>query len=156
LDLSLAAQFAAWAMLDEVMRRLAVDGYGDTRFADGVVFQHVIDGPRTVTDLAGRMGVTQQAASKTVADLKRRGYLVAHRDPGDGRAVLVALSSRGEAIVQATRRHRAEVNAEVSACVGSRRVTDATQILVDVIRVLGMEPALRSRRVRTPGHPAHP
>jgi DNA-binding MarR family transcriptional regulator len=150
LELSLAAQFAAWAMLDEVSARLAADGYDDTRFSDGVVFQHLVDGPRSVTDLAGRMGVTQQAASKAAADLERRGYVSRRRDPGDGRAKQVALTKRGTAIVRAARRHRAAVDAEVAERLGPRRVGSAQRTLLDVVRLFGAETALRSRRVRPP------
>ena len=44
-DLSLAALFAGWAIADEVQRRIAADGLDDLRFADGVVFQHLVPGP---------------------------------------------------------------------------------------------------------------
>src|ERR1044072_2384751 len=110
LELSLAAQFAAWAMLDEVTARLASDGYDDTRFADGVVFQHLVDGPRSVTDLAARLGGTQQAPPKAVAGLEARGYVLRRPDPDDGRGRQVALTARGQGIVDAARRHRAAVD----------------------------------------------
>src|SRR5688572_8092368 len=74
-DLSLASLFAGWALADELQRRLAADGFDDARFADGVVFQHVIAAAVTIGVLAERLGVSQQAASKSVADLERRGYL---------------------------------------------------------------------------------
>lgn len=150
LQLSLAAQFAAWAMLDEVSARLAAEGYGDTRSADGVIIQHLVDGPRSVTDLAARMGVTQQAASKSVADLEARGYVARLPDPDDRRARRVTLTERGHAIVDAARRHRAAVDAEVAAQVGARRAAAARRTLLDIVRALGAEPALRSRRVRPP------
>jgi hypothetical protein len=67
-DLSLASLFAGWALADEIQRRLAAGGHADLRFADGFVFQHLVGGPVTVSALAERLGVTQQAASKSVAD----------------------------------------------------------------------------------------
>ena len=150
LELSLAAHFAAWAMLDEVSARLAAEGYGDTRSADGVIVQHLVDWPRSVSDLAARMGVTQQAASKSVADLEARGYLARRPDPDDGRVRRVTLTDRGHAVVEAARRHRAAVDAEVAALVGPRRAAAARRTLLEVVRALGAEPALRSRRVRPP------
>ena len=143
LELSLAAQFAAWAMLDEVTARLAADGYDDTRFADGVVFQHLVDGPRSVTDLAARMEVTQQAASKSVADLEARGYVSRRPDPDDGRARLVALTARGHGIVDAARRHRAAVDAEVAGQVGPRRAGAARRPQLHVGQAPGAEPPRR-------------
>src|ERR1700750_2876438 len=53
-DLSLASLFAGWAMADEIQRRLAADGLDDLRFADGFVFQHLVDGPVTIGALADR------------------------------------------------------------------------------------------------------
>src|SRR5215831_2820794 len=85
-DLSLAALFAGWAMADELQRRLAADGFTDARFADGVIFQHLVGEPLTIGGLADRLGVTQQAASKSVLDLERRGYTEHIPAPGDSRA----------------------------------------------------------------------
>src|SRR6187402_1354368 len=95
-DLPLAALFAGWAMADEVQRRIAADGLEDLRMADGVVFQHLVPGPLAIGELAARLGVSQQAASKSVADLERRGYVRREADPADGRARRAALTERGE------------------------------------------------------------
>jgi DNA-binding MarR family transcriptional regulator len=149
-DLSLASLFAGWAMADEVQRRLAASGFGDARFADGVLIQHVVDGPRTIGDLAERLGVTQQAASKAVADLERRGYVARTPDPADARARRVGLTARGEAVVASAREHRAGLAAEVASALGPERAEAARQALLDVIELLGAQPALRSRRVRPP------
>ena len=108
-DLPLAALFAGWALADEVQRRIAADGHDELRMADGVVFQHLVPGPRTIGSLAERLGVSQQAASKAVADLERRGYVRRAADPDDGRARIVALTERGEDAIAAGRRHRAAV-----------------------------------------------
>jgi DNA-binding MarR family transcriptional regulator len=150
LDFSLAAQFAGWAMADEVQRRLAADGFGDARVADGVLIQHVVDGPRTVTDLAERLGVTQQAASKAVADLERRGYVGRTPDPEDARARRVALTDRGRAVVEAARAHRAALAGELADLLGYERLDRARQALLEVVSHLGAGAAVRARRVRPP------
>ena len=149
-DLSLASLFAGWALADAIQARLAADGLDDLRFADGVVFQHLLGGPITIGELATRLGVSQQAASKSVADLERRGYVRREPDPADARARLVALTERGTAAVEGGRRHRAALTAELSARLGPRRVEATRQVLVDVVRELGGEPAVRGRRVRPP------
>ena len=149
-DLSLAALFAGWALADEVQRRIAADGMDDLRFADGVVFQHLVAGPRTVGALAERLGVTQQAASKAVVDLERRDYVRREADPDDGRARRVALTGRGEAAIDAGRRHRAAVEAELAERLGPRRVEEARRTLVDALEVFGGAAAVRGRRVRPP------
>jgi DNA-binding MarR family transcriptional regulator len=149
-DLPLAALFAGWAMADEVQRRIAADGLEDLRMADGVVFQHLVPGPLAIGELAGRLGVSQQAASKSVADLERRGYVRRAADPADGRARHAALTERGEAAIAAGRRHRAAVEAELATRLGAERVEAARLTLVDVLEALGGGAAVRGRRVRPP------
>ena len=149
-DLSLASLFAGWAMADEIARRLGAAGYGDVRFADGVLFQHLVEAPRTIGALAARLGVTQQAASKAVVDLERRGYVRREADPDDGRARRVALTHRGEAAIDAGRRHRAAVEAELAERLGPRRVEEARRTLVDALEAFGGAAAVRGRRVRPP------
>jgi DNA-binding MarR family transcriptional regulator len=149
-DFSLAAVFAGWALADEVQRRIAADGLDDLRFADGVVFQHLVAGPRTIGSLAERLGVTQQAASKAVADLERRGYVRREADPVDRRARRVGLTDRGDAAIEAGRRHRAAVAAELAERLGAERVEAARATLLAALEAFGGAAAVRGRRVRPP------
>ena len=149
-DLPLASLFAGWALADEVQRRIAADGLDDLRMADGVVFQHLVPGPQPIGELAARLGVSQQAASKSVADLERRGYVRREADPADGRTRRAALTARGEAAIAAGRRHRAAVEAELAERLGAERVEGARRTLVDVLEALGGTAAVRGRRVRPP------
>jgi DNA-binding MarR family transcriptional regulator len=150
LDISLASLFAGWALADELQRRLAADGLDDLRFADGLLFQHLVGGPVTIGALAARLEVSQQAVSKSVADLERRGYVARSADPDDARARLVALTARGEAAIAGARRHRAALSAELAERLGPRRVEGARRLLLDVVGELGADTAVRGRRVRPP------
>jgi DNA-binding MarR family transcriptional regulator len=149
-DLSLVSLFAGWALADELQRRLAADGLADLRFADGFVFQHLVGGPMTIGALAERLDITQQAVSKAVADLERRGYVARSPDPDDARARRVALTDRGEAAIAGGRRHRAAIESELAGRLGPPRVEAARRLLVDVVRDLGADAAVRGRRVRMP------
>ncbi|GAA1987220.1 MarR family winged helix-turn-helix transcriptional regulator [Amycolatopsis minnesotensis] len=150
LDLSLVALFAGWAMAWEVQRRLTAEGYGELRVNDGVVIQHVIEGPVSITALAERMGVTQQAASKAVGDLVRRGLLTREPSPADARAKLVRLTEHGEDAVRATRAHRAALDKELAAEFGADRVAEAAVLLAAVLTRFDAVDAIRGRRVRPP------
>ncbi|MEV6825869.1 MarR family transcriptional regulator [Amycolatopsis sp. NPDC051102] len=150
LDLPLTALFAGWAMTDEVQRRLAGQGFGDLRFNDGVVIQHVLAAPLSITALAERMGVTQQAASKAVADLERRGLLRRQADPADARTKLLHLTEHAVAAVEATRVLRRELQEELVAEYGAERIDDARDLLAAVIGRYGGDDAVRGRRVRPP------
>lgn len=150
LDLSLTALFAGWATTDEVQRRLAGQGFGDLRFNDGVVIQHVLAAPLSITALAERMGVTQQAASKAVADLERRGLLRREPDPDDARTKLLHLTEHAKHAVEATRRLRRELQDELDTEFGADRVDDARALLAAIIGRFGGGDAIRARRVRPP------
>jgi DNA-binding MarR family transcriptional regulator len=150
LDLPLASLFAGWAMADELQRRLAAAGMEDLRFADGFVFQHLVEGPRSVSSLAERLEVTQQAASKAVADLERRGYVSRTADPDDARAKHVALTARGRAAIEAGREQRAAIEAELAERLGARRVAAARRVLNDALGDLGADAPVRGRRILPP------
>src|SRR5205085_1943922 len=115
------------------------DGMGDLRFNDGAVFQHVLAGPLSITALAGRMGVTQQAASKAVAQLERRGLLERRASPTDARTRLLHLTAAGRATIEAGRRYRAVLEDELAAEFGADRVADARTLLAEIITRFGAE-----------------
>jgi DNA-binding MarR family transcriptional regulator len=148
LELSLLALFAGWAMADELRRRLVADGYGELRFNDGVIIQHVLAGPLSITSLAERMGVTQQAASKAVADLERRGLLAREPSPDDARTKLLHLTEHGTAAVAGARAHRTGLEAELVAEFGADRVAGARDLLGAVVSRFDAGDAIRNRRAR--------
>jgi DNA-binding MarR family transcriptional regulator len=150
IDLPLSALFAGWAMADEVQRRIAADGMGDLRFSDGFVFQHLVPGPLAIGVLAERMAVTQQAASKAVADLERRGYVERVAGAEDARVRNVSLTDRGRAAIEAGRRHRGALEAELADRLGPRRADAARRLLGEIAAELGADAAVRGRRVRPP------
>jgi DNA-binding MarR family transcriptional regulator len=150
LELSYVSLFAGWVLGAELHRRMVDDGMGDLRFTDGAVFQHVLAGPLSITELAGRMGVTQQAASKAVAQLERRGLLERQSSPTDARARMLHLTDAGRATIEAGRRYRAVLEDELAAEFGAERVTDARALLAEIITRFGAEDAVRTRRIRPP------
>ena len=137
-------------MADEVQRRIAADGMGDLRFADGFVFQHLVPGPLPIGALAERMAVSQQAASKAVADLERRGYVERVAGAEDARVRNVSLTERGRAAIEAGRRHRGALEAELASRLGPRRAEAARRLLAEISAELGADAAVRGRRVRPP------
>ena len=70
-------------------------------------------GPRP--DLPSELGVTKQAVSLLIDVLVTRGYLERHSDPGDRRRVVLALTGRGQEVVDATVRGVEAVDRELEA-----------------------------------------
>lgn len=95
---------------------MAQHGHDDLGSSDGVVFRLLGAEPRTVSDLASRLGISKQGAAQIVEDMERRGYVVRRPDPADRRARLVELSDRGaDALAVARRFHRETENRLVRA-----------------------------------------
>ncbi len=149
LDLGYLAQFVGMRVNELVLDRAAADGHGDLRSAHGYVFQHLIDGPRTIGDLARRLGVSQQAASKSVNELLRLRYLKATVKADDKRARSIELSPRGRDAIAHTRRFRARLERKLVTKHGAS-IDQARALLVEVLADLGGSEAVRTRRIREP------
>jgi DNA-binding MarR family transcriptional regulator len=65
-------------------------------------------GPRRLTALAAREGVTQPAMTQLVARLQDAGLVDRVSDPGDGRVVHVRITAEGQAMLATRRAVRAE------------------------------------------------
>jgi DNA-binding MarR family transcriptional regulator len=74
--------------------------------------QHLIASGRTITELARRMEVTQQAMSKIVAELIRLGILET-ASAGAERIERICLSERGRQWVQLGQQTRARIEARL-------------------------------------------
>ena len=148
LDLGYLAQFVGQRINDLVLARLSRGGYGDLRVSHGYVFQHLLDGSRTITELAAQLGVSQQAASKAVAELVALGYLSVAPAP-DRRARAVALTDRARASVALARKARARIEQRLAARHGAA-LLEARELLALVLDELGGAAAVRARAVREP------
>ncbi|MDF1488680.1 MarR family winged helix-turn-helix transcriptional regulator [Tessaracoccus caeni] len=81
-------------LVEEAHRRLADRGHADLRPAHGFAMQAVGAGS-TTGEVARALGVTKQAASKTIERLTEMGYVAASRDPADARRKIVVPTARG-------------------------------------------------------------
>ncbi|MEH0845150.1 MarR family transcriptional regulator [Micromonospora sp. CPCC 205711] len=82
-------------LIDELHAELARQGHPDLRPLHGFVLQAVgVDGT-TASELGQRLGVSKQAAGKTVDRLVALGYLERVDDPADARRKLVRMTGRG-------------------------------------------------------------
>lgn len=147
-DLVLLVQACGARLNDDVLARVRSEAGDDVRIRDGYVFQHIVDGPCSVSELARRLGVTQQATSKQVADLVGRGLVVRRRDPADARAWQVSLSERGRDVVHAGRRARRAVTDDLVAALGSDVVTRLVDDLTRLSDHSGAMETLLGRELR--------
>ena len=84
------------SLIDELHRTLADSGHDEARPLHGFALQAIGPDGTTASELGRRLGVSKQAAAKTVASLERVGYVCREPDPGDARAVRLSRTARGE------------------------------------------------------------
>jgi DNA-binding MarR family transcriptional regulator len=132
-----------------VKERLQAAGYHGVRESHGYLIQHLIETERSITELAQRMQVTQQAASKAVAELAAMGMLEVV--PGaDKRSKTVGISAQGWHIVRESRRTRRHIERRLVRAAGAAAYEDACRTLSNCLEALGGMKQIRSRRVPHP------
>jgi DNA-binding MarR family transcriptional regulator len=126
-------------------------GFPGVRVRHGYVFQRLLVAPTSITDLAGTLGVTQQAMSKTVAELISLGYVEASNDPSDARRRVLALTAHAHASIQEAHAVRAELEASIESVVGADRLAAARDALEALLAALGVADRVAQRAVPEPG-----
>ncbi|WP_406077651.1 MarR family winged helix-turn-helix transcriptional regulator [Micromonospora sp. NBC_00858] len=82
-------------LIDDLHAELARQGHPELRPLHGFVLQAVGADGTTATELGQRLGISKQAAGKTVDRLVAVGYLARVDDPQDARRRLVMMTPRG-------------------------------------------------------------
>ena len=149
LDIGYLGSFLGARMNDVVRTRGATQGFAGLRDSYGYVIQHLIDEDRTISELAARMEISQQAVSKCVSEMARH-RVVEYVSAKDKRVTIVRLSSRGWDAVRLARRTRKQLERRLQKAVGVRRYEDAQQVLATCLAVLGGVRRVRTRRIPLP------
>jgi DNA-binding MarR family transcriptional regulator len=149
LDLPTLASLAGSGTVRLLLERIAEAGYAGVLPSHGYVIQLLVEGEPTISDLASSLGITQQGASKQVADLERLGYVERVSEPGDQRVRRVRLTTDGRGVLHAGRRARADLEAQVVASVGPRTVASAKKALAALLELEGLSEHVRTRTVPT-------
>ena len=150
IDLPTLTSLAGNGVVRRLLADLAREGFVGVRVSHGYVFQRLVDAEPTITELAESLGMTQQGASKQVRDLEDLGFVERRPVPGDARARRVRLTERGRGVVDAGRRARAALEAELVDRVGVQDVRVAREVLAALLRLTGLEDDARGRRVPLP------
>ena len=120
------------SLIDRLHVELARQGHPDVRPAHGFAMQAIgIDGA-TASEVGRRLGVSKQAAGKTVDRLVALGYAVRADDPSDARRKLVRLTPHGLDALSRSAAIFDELRADWARKLGADRVTDIEQALRSV------------------------
>lgn len=82
-------------LIDELHAELARQGHPDARPAHGFAMQAIGRDGATASEIGRRLGVSKQAAGKTVDRLVALGYAERADDPADARRKVVRLTEQG-------------------------------------------------------------
>jgi DNA-binding MarR family transcriptional regulator len=129
-------------LIDELHAQLARQGHPDMRPMHGFVLQAVGPDGSTAAELGRLLGVSKQAAGKTVDSLERLGYLERGTDPRDARRKVVRLTPHGLDALYRSARIFDELRARWAHAIGEdrlraleddlRKVTPADYFRLDV------------------------
>lgn len=120
------------ALVDGIQAGVRARGFTDLRPAHGFAFARLAAGDATVTDLAGHLGVTRQAAAQLVDELVAKGYVERRPHPGDARARLVTLTPKGWACTQAAEAAMTDTTRPWAAALGEQRLLALTSDLLSI------------------------
>ncbi|TXL62169.1 MarR family winged helix-turn-helix transcriptional regulator [Aeromicrobium terrae] len=118
---------------DLVVTRLEEAGHADVRPAHAAVFQFLDDDGTTVSTLAQRARMTKQAMAQLVEHLESHQYVERVPDPGDRRAKLVVVTSRGREVLDIAQSLVPDVEGLVTSIIGAQR-TKAMRADLEKIR----------------------
>ncbi|MFD5189152.1 MarR family winged helix-turn-helix transcriptional regulator [Streptomyces sp. NPDC058357] len=127
------------SLIDELHRDLAGQGHPDVRPAYGYALQAVGRDGATASEIGRRLGVSKQAAGKTVEKLEGLGYVERVDDPRDGRRKLVRLTARGVDVLVRSAEGFDRLRARWAEVLGADRV----RAMEDDLRAMVPADALR-------------
>ncbi|NYI03706.1 MarR family winged helix-turn-helix transcriptional regulator [Allostreptomyces psammosilenae] len=111
-------------LVDDLHAELARQGHPQVRPMHGFVLQAIGPDGTTAAELGRRLGVSKQAAGKTVDTLERLGYVRRGTDPQDGRRKVVRLTDRGVDCLALSARVFEELRAGWARTLGPERLRE--------------------------------
>ena len=123
---------AGRALVDGISAGVRARGFDDLRPAHGFAFARLAPDGATITQLAGHLGVTRQAAAQLVDELLDRGYVRRSRHPDDARARLITLTDRGWACTRAAEAAIADTVRPWAAILGEARLRELQDELLRI------------------------
>jgi DNA-binding MarR family transcriptional regulator len=114
------------AIIDELHAELARRGHPDMRPAHGFAMQAIGAGFRgaTASEVGRRLGISKQAAGKTIERLEEIGYVERAGDAADRRRKLTRLTPRGVAALRLSAEIFDDIRDRWARTLGQDRVED--------------------------------
>lgn len=111
----------------------ATEGMETLRPVHAQLLVPLLGGGRHASDLADSLGVSRQAIAQIVGTLERDGYVERVTDPGDARAKLICLTSRGRAALRVMRASSLRIEDDWTARLGAQRIAELRDTLLTLL-----------------------
>ncbi|UNZ17316.1 MarR family transcriptional regulator [Streptomyces sp. 891-h] len=121
------------SLIDQLHTELADHGHPEMRPAHGFAMQAIGRDGVTASELGRRLGVSKQAAGKTVDRLAALGYAERVADPADARRKLVRLTGRGRDALELSAAVFEELRGRWTDQLGRERLTELEDALETVV-----------------------
>ena len=112
------------SIIDELHAELARRGHPDMRPAHGFALQAIGLGGATAAETGRRLGISKQAAGKTIDRLEELGYVHRSGDEADRRRKLARLTPRGIAALAMSAMIFNDIRSRWQAALGGARLSD--------------------------------
>ena len=112
------------SIIDELHAELARRGHPDVRPAHGFALQAIGLGGATATEAGRRLGVSKQAAGKTIDRLEELGYVHRSGDEADRRRKLARLTPRGVEVLALSAMIFEDIRSRWAGTLGTGRLSD--------------------------------
>jgi DNA-binding MarR family transcriptional regulator len=117
------------SLVDDLNDELARRGHPGVRPVHGFALQALGRDGATASELAVLLGVSKQAAGKTVDGLAALGYVERTTDPGDARRRTVVVTAAGQEVLRLSAEIFERLRAEREQQVGSARMRETEEAL---------------------------
>lgn len=122
LPLLLAGAFRA--IIEDLHEQLAHAGHPEARPIHGFALQAIGRDGVTVSELGRRLGVSKQAAAKTVSSLEALGYVHRVAHPEDQRATLVKRAAPGDEMLALSAQFFGRIHTEIAERLGEAQLEE--------------------------------
>lgn len=141
-DFGILLGLAYQAFVAELHQALAAAGFDDVKPSFGFVLRVLDRGPRTASQLAELLDISNPGSTKIVGEMVAAGYVERRPDPTDGRARELHLTARGRAVLATARRFHAAFERRLARAHGADQVATVRAVLAGHLDQAGAETAL--------------
>ena len=147
-DLALLLLGGYRALVDAATAELAARGFDDFRPTHEFAMRAILAGADSASELGRRTSVSKQAAAKTIAVLRERGYVTGAPDPDDARRTRLHVTERGRDVLRVGEQVFEDLRADWERRLGARELA---RLEADLTALVGD----RAVRPDAPGRAAH-